>query len=185
MNGVYTHVCSGGVYGDGRLGSECVSAETLTPQPPPPPLPPFPPAPPEPPPAPPWSFSGELSFVAENIELIGSLVAVVFVIFAVSALWKYWSRRKRQPVPVTRQVEMMPAGRRAAGMVSAAPGSGGRADGATHARRAVSPQYHPRRSTPVSTRGSIPKTPSTIPSTPRADRDDDKNHGSRVVRLFF
>ena len=125
VSGVYTHVCSGGVYGDGRLGSECVSAETLTPQPPPPPLPPFPPAPPEPPPAPPWSFSGELSFVAENIELIGSLVAVVFVIFAVSALWKYWSRRKRQPVPVTRQVEMMPAGAAPQGWYPPPPGQAG------------------------------------------------------------
>ena len=143
VNGVYTHVCSGGVYGDGRLGSECVSAETLTPQPPPPPLPPFPPAPPEPPPAPPWSFSGELSFVAENIELIGSLVAVVFVIFAVSALWKYWSRRKRQPVPVTRQVEMMPAGAAPQGWYPPPPGQAGAPMAQPMRGGQFPPQYHP------------------------------------------
>ena len=40
---------------------------------------------PQPPPAPPWAFSGELSFVAENIELIGSLVAAPFWVLAMQA----------------------------------------------------------------------------------------------------
>ena len=143
VNGSYTHVCSGGVYGDGRLGSECVSVDTLTPEPPPPPLPPFPPAPPEPPPAPPWILSGRLGAIAENIELIGSLVAVVFFIFAVSALWKYCFSRKRQPVPVTRQVQMMPVGAAPQGWYPPPPGQAGAPMAQPMRGGQFPPQYQP------------------------------------------
>ena len=99
-------------------------SETLTPQPPPPPLPPFPAGAPRAAPGASLGFLRRTQLqVAENIEPIGSLVAVVFVIF-VLALWKYWSRRKRQPVPVTRQVEMMPAGAAPQGWYPPPPGQG-------------------------------------------------------------